>query len=277
MHLKKLLGILFMSSILSACGGDSDDSNYSTPTAPPSSPIATKIVPSADGKITISGQAQADSTITVNLPDGTQKTTKADSEGKYTLTINSPSAGGEIKITSTNSGGDTSKPTTLDADTVTKTIYQSTGKMPDLAFSPSLGINTEAPQGGVDTVGQAMPFVDVFRTARPFSELSFVGTEFDEDGWVTKLPEDDLDTENIKETYTRTKLMQGTLSGAVPNGKYTLLYEGEGKLELGGKAISNVKGLSSNDNTRSFTFDYVLKDSDNPETNSLSVVIRETL
>ena len=277
MHLKKLLGILFMSSILSACGGDSDDSNYSTPTAPPSSPIATKIVPSADGKITISGQAQADSTITVNLPDGTQKTTKVDSEGKYTLTINSPSAGGEIKITSTNSGGDTSKPTTLDADTVTKTIYQSTGKMPDLAFSPSLGINTEAPQGGVDTVGQAMPFVDVFRTARPFSELSFVGTEFDEDGWVTKLPEDDLDTENIKETYTRTKLMQGTLSGAVPNGKYTLLYEGEGKLELGGKAISNVKGLSSNDNTRSFTFDYVLKDSDNPETNSLSVVIRETL
>ena len=67
-------------------------------------------------------------------------------------------------------------------------------------------------------------------------------------------------------------MLQGTLSGAIPNGKYTLLYEGEGKLELGGQAISNVTGLSQD---KGFTFDFILKDDANPEANALSIIIRD--
>jgi len=127
---------------------------------------------------------------------------------------------------------------------VNKRLYKATGKMPRLLFEPSLGINTEAPQGGVDTVGQSMPFVDVFRTARPFAELSSKKTQYDANGWPTELDPDI--------GYARTKVLQGMLSGAIPNGKYTLLYEGEGKVELGGQAISNVTGLSQG---KGFTFD----------------------
>jgi hypothetical protein len=146
---------------------------------------------------------------------------------------------------------------------VNKRLYKATGKMPRLLFEPSLGINTEAPQGGVDTVGQSMPFVDVFRTARPFAELSSKKTQYDANGWPTELdPEDG---------FARTKVLQGMLSGAIPNGKYTLLYEGEGKVELGGKAISNVTGLSQ---SKGFTFDFILKDDPNPEANALSIIIR---
>ena len=147
---------------------------------------------------------------------------------------------------------------------VNKRLYKATGEMPVLLFKPSLGINTEAPQGGVDTVGQAMPFVDIFRTARPFAELSSTKTQYDANGWPTKLDPDI--------GYARTKVLQGTLSGAIPNGKYTLVYEGEGKLELGGQAIANVTGLSDR---KGFTFDFILKDEANPEANALSIIIRD--
>ncbi len=147
---------------------------------------------------------------------------------------------------------------------VNKRLYKATGKMPKLLFKPSLGINTEAPQGGIDTVGQSMPFVDIFRTARPFAELSSKKTQYDANGWPTELDPD--------VGYARTKVLQGTLSGAIPNGTYTLLYEGEGKVELGGQAISNVTGLS---HTKGFTFDFILKDDANPEANALSIIIRD--
>ncbi len=135
--------------------------------------------------------------------------------------------------------------------------------MPELLFKPSLGINTEAPQGGVDTVGQSMPFVDVFRTARPFAELSSKNTKFDANGWPTDLDPD--------VGFAKTKLLQGTQAGAIPNGKYTLFYEGSGKLELGGQSIANVTGLSGE---KGFTFDFILNDSSNPEANALFINIR---
>ena len=144
---------------------------------------------------------------------------------------------------------------------VTKQLYKATGKMPALLFSPSLGINTEAPQAEADGAGQAMPFVDIFRTARPFAELSGNAT-FDDNGWPTEV-DPDLG-------YAKTKVLQGTLQGAIPNGKYTLIYEGSGTLQLGGP-ITNVKGLS---NKQGYTFDLNLRDaSNNPEANALNMNI----
>ncbi len=155
-------------------------------------------------------------------------------------------------------------PTSSTAE-VNKRLYKATGKLPDLLFKPSLGVNTEAPQGGVDTVGQPMPFVDLFRTARPFAELSSKNTRFDANGWPIKLDPDI--------GFARTKLLQGTLAGAIPNGNYTILYEGSGsgKLELGGQSIANVTGLSD---AQGFTFDFILDDSSDPEANALNIIIR---
>lgn len=149
----------------------------------------------------------------------------------------------------------------LSEKVVIQKLYKITGKMPELLFSPSLGINTEAPQAEADGAGQAMPFVDVFRTARPFAELSGAAT-FDENGWPTEVDP------NLG--YAKTKVLQGTLQGAIPSGQYTLLYEGSGTIQLGGP-ISNVKGLSQQ---QGYTFDLNLVDSpENPEANALNMNI----
>ena len=151
---------------------------------------------------------------------------------------------------------------TESAKTVTKKLYASTGRMPELLFKPSLGINTEAPQGD-GAVGQPMAFVDVFRTARPFGELSGE-VVLDSNGWPTTV---DADL-----GYARTKLLQGTLKGAMPAGKYTLLYDGEGTIQLGGRR-ANVKALSGVQ--KGLTFDWNPIETDDPEDNGLTLVVRD--
>lgn len=147
---------------------------------------------------------------------------------------------------------------------IIKTLYKITGKQPQLPFSPSLGINTEAPQAEADTAGQAMPFVDIFRTARPFAELSG-DAKFDVDGWPTEIASD--------LTVARTKILQGTLAGAIPSGNYTLFYEGSGTIELGGP-VSNIKSLDD-EMLQGFTFDLNLVESDSPEANALNLNIKD--
>ncbi len=145
---------------------------------------------------------------------------------------------------------------------VTKQLFKQTGRLPDLLFEPSLGINTEAPQGD-GAVGQPMPFVDVFRTARPFGELSG-NVVLDDNGWPTTV-DPDLG-------YARTKLLQGTLKDAIPAGTYTLLYEGEGTIQLGGRR-ENIKALSGSQ--KGLTFDYNPIESDDPEDNGITLVVRD--
>ena len=158
----------------------------------------------------------------------------------------------------------------LSTTEVTRLLYQSTGEMPELLFIPSVGINTEAPQGGADTAGMPMPFVDIFRTARPFAELSPAGTQFDENGWPTEFA--------TGQTYARTKLLQGALDNSIPEGKYTVLYDGIGKLEFGSSgSVSNV-GKVSGENK--YTFDLSLQDFDGEDevaasdTNAFNMNIR---
>jgi len=149
---------------------------------------------------------------------------------------------------------------------INKALYKITGRNPKLIFKPSLGINTEGPQAEADTAGQAIPFVDIFRTARPFAELSADATEFDENGWPTKLDPD--------VGFARSKLLQGTLKGAIPSGKYTMYYEGEGTIQLSSNA-KNLKNIDDAGDIKGKTFDLNLADaSTNAEENSISLIIK---
>ena len=173
-------------------------------------------------------------------------------------TDSTPSNG--INLTGVNANIDPA----LSTSEVNKRLFLYTGLAPRLTYSPSLGINTEAPQGESDLVGQPMPFVDIFRTARPFTELSGK-LKTDPNGWPTELDPDI--------GFARTKLLQGTLDKAIPNGKYTLFYDGSGTVQVGGSIISNLRGLASQ---QGYTFDINLKNQpDNPEANSLSIIIRD--
>jgi hypothetical protein len=97
-------------------------------------------------------------------------------------------------------------------------------------FTPSLGINLESPQAEADMIGQSMPFVDIFRTARPFPEFSCKDVSYDKNGWPTKIPE------TCGQEKARTLMLQSILPGSVPFGEYTVIYEGKGNIEYGGNA-----------------------------------------
>lgn len=244
--LKRIFAVTALSMLLSACGGGGGDEGAENPptgdTTAPNAPTSTVVTSASNGSITLAGRAEAGSTVTVTFPDGIQKTSTADADGNYSISSAPSQAGGFIKVTSTDDDGNISKPATVAAKEVNKTLYKATAVMPELSFKPSLGINTEAPQGGADTVGMSMPFVDIFRTARPFAELSGNIT-FDQNGWPTE--------------PGRTKLLQGTLKDSIPSGQYTVIYDGSGILEFGsGGAVSNVQKIMGENK---YTFDLTLR------------------
>lgn len=109
---------------------------------------------------------------------------------------------------------------------LTKALNRS-DRQPIPFFKPSLGINIEAVQAEADTVGQPMPFVDIFRTARPFNELSDPGINYDQYGWPLEVPEG-------KKVYTL--ILQSIPLGAIPFGEYTVLYDGVGVISYDGVA-----------------------------------------
>ena len=123
----------------------------------PDAPTGTIINALDSGLVTVSGSAEANSTVKVTFPDGSEKTAVAASDGSYSLTSDQVQPSGNISIVSADSAGNNSAPTQqaftadLDSVIVLKALYKATGTMPELAFKPSLGINTEAPQGGADT------------------------------------------------------------------------------------------------------------------------------
>ncbi|EIJ33166.1 hypothetical protein [Thiothrix nivea] len=111
------------------------------------------------------------------------------------------------------------------------------GQTPAATFSPSLGINTEAPQSEQDSISTPIAFADIFRVARPFKEFSCVTTTYDEHGWPTSSPSSTC--------LVRTFLLDSAVKGSVPDGQYTVLYEGDGTLEYSGyvnKLVSRAPG-----------------------------------
>ncbi len=107
-------------------------------------------------------------------------------------------------------------------------------------FQPSLGINLEAAQPEADEVGgQPLPFADVFRVARPFPEYSCTDITYDANGWPTSIPPScATQTHPVLRTpsYATALLLRYVPYGAIPTGKYTVLYEGSGNLQYSGIA-----------------------------------------
>lgn len=107
-------------------------------------------------------------------------------------------------------------------------------------FSPSLGINLESPQPEADEVGgQPVAFVDLFRISRPFPEFSCTDIKYDSNGWPLEIPAS-CDTQTNPTfrtpTWATTLILRYVPYGAIPTGKYTVLYEGTGTLQYSGIA-----------------------------------------
>ncbi len=214
-------------------------------------PTANSIGSNSSGALTISGTAEPNSTVTAVFPDGSTQTVTANSNGQYTITSASSQPVGPVTITSSLDNIE-SAPAFIASAEVEKILYQTSGVLPPLAFKPSLGINTESPQGGVDTAGMPMPFVDIFRTARPFAELSASGTQYDANKWPTQL--------DSSSNVARTKLLQGTMNDSLPEGKYTVLYDGSGTLEF--SASPTVTNVQKETGENKYTFDLTLRSFD---------------
>ena len=261
-------------STLVACGGGGSKSTVTTLITP----FGTKTTSSSSGLVTVSGKATPNSEVTVTFPDGSKQKTTASSTGSYSLVSDAPQNSGSVTVNSENTQGYTSQSDSvefvanLDSVDVLKALYKTTGEMPDLSFKPSLGINTEAPQGGVDTAGMPMPFVDIFRTARPFGELSPSGTAFDDNGWPIKFASD--------KDFARTKMLQGAMGDSIPEGLYTVIFDsdGENSLEFGSSgSVGNVEKITGENK---YTFDLLLNEFDNEDevaasdTNAFNMNIR---
>ena len=140
---------------------------------------------------------------------------------------------------------ESTKPITLSTTTTVPTVML---PLPFLAsrevqlenapsFTPSLGINVEEPQPESDEVsGQPVPFVDVFRIARPFNEsnASCPDLVFNEHGDVIEIP---VSCESGADQFLQgavTSALQRVKTGSIREGQYTVLYDGSGTLKFSG-------------------------------------------
>lgn len=126
-------------------------------------------------------------------------------------------------------------------------------------FSPSLGINTEAPQAEQNSISFPVPFADIFRVARPFKEYSCKDSSvtYDTYGWPIASPPA---TCINGQALIRTFLLDSAVKGSIPDGRYTVLYEGNGtsnQLEYSGyaKIISSTPGRDEIELTLPSTLD----------------------
>ncbi|HMT93267.1 hypothetical protein [uncultured Thiothrix sp.] len=114
------------------------------------------------------------------------------------------------------------------------------GRQTVALFSPSLGINLESPQPESDEVGgQPVAFVDLFRISRPFPEFSCTDIKYDSHGWPTEIPascDTQVNPTFRTPTWATTLILRYLPYGAIPTGKYTVLYEGAGSLQYSGIA-----------------------------------------
>ncbi|EKD5485844.1 TPA: BapA prefix-like domain-containing protein [Salmonella enterica] len=97
--------------------GNNPDSSNPVDTTPPLAPG--KLLISADGK-TVSGEAEAGSTITIKDPSGNVVGEgKADSDGKFSIDLTAPQLSGEqLTVTATDDAGNTGPSATIDAPNI---------------------------------------------------------------------------------------------------------------------------------------------------------------
>lgn len=114
-----------------------------TDTTPPQAPAAGVTV-NADGGITVAGNAEAGSIITVTYPDGSSGSVQADANGNYTLTTHATQASGEVVVTATDAAGH--------ASAATDVSYTAGTSQP--AFVSVTSVNANA-DGGITVLGHA--------------------------------------------------------------------------------------------------------------------------
>jgi hypothetical protein len=89
-----------------------------------------------------------------------------------------------------------------------------------------LGINTNEVREDTSSI----PFLDLFKASIPFAEtypwLSKKEVEYDQNGWP----------KNLHGGVAGTKFLNRLPAGTVPDGFYTVLYEGQGKIHYGNDA-----------------------------------------
>ncbi|MEM0570017.1 BapA/Bap/LapF family large adhesin [Salmonella enterica] len=97
--------------------GNTPGSSHPVDTTPPLAPG--KLLISADGK-TVSGEAEAGSTITIKDPSGNiVGEGKADSDGKFSIDLTAPQLSGEqLTVTATDDAGNTGPSATIDAPNI---------------------------------------------------------------------------------------------------------------------------------------------------------------
>ena len=108
----------------------------------------------------------------------------------------------------------------------------------DGQYLPSLSINIEEPQPESDSVGgHPLPFIDVHRAARPYKgNYTCDDLSFDAYGWVAEIPDTCADGIDEWKQSATTGALRFIQHGSVPEGVYTVLYEGTGTLKFSGLA-----------------------------------------
>ncbi|HFC92442.1 MAG TPA: hypothetical protein ENJ51_06485 [Leucothrix mucor] len=109
-------------------------------------------------------------------------------------------------------------------------LEQALFKPASLPIGRSLGINLETPQAEADGIYQPLPFVDIFRVARPFMENSCTDISYDRAGWPLDLPAS-CASQGAKK-YAMTRILQFMPSGGAPSGRYHVLFEGKGNIDF---------------------------------------------
>ena len=112
--LKPLSLIIIM--FVSACGGSGSSPATPPPvsidTTPPNTPTIS-ITQNTSGTVSISGSAEANSSVTITFPDGQTSTTNSTGSGQYgPVTSELPQPNGEVSTTATDQAGNTSTPAT---------------------------------------------------------------------------------------------------------------------------------------------------------------------
>ena len=115
MGISKTISTLVLAATLTACGSGGGNN---TDTSAPAAPTTSGVTNASDGSITIAGTAEANSTVEVTFPDGSKNTVIANSNGSYSLTSAPLQPSGNVAITSTDSGGNTSGATTVAHSTI---------------------------------------------------------------------------------------------------------------------------------------------------------------
>ncbi|WP_171049448.1 Ig-like domain-containing protein [Pseudomonas nicosulfuronedens] len=100
------------------------------------------VTANADGGLTVSGSAEAGSSVTVTFPDGSTDTVTAGSDGSYSVTTSTPQTTGEVSASATDAAGNTGAAATVD--------YTDSGA--PLAPSVNVGVNAD---GGLTVSGSA--------------------------------------------------------------------------------------------------------------------------